>query len=200
MSLESAHADLQARVRELGQAVTELVTIVHEDRPHGSEIAVIDALSETVSELQASAVHAGEVIARVRTPRELPAVLGHVDDAVARCRSTYWRDLRAHRPLSVLRRTASEHGREWRTWQRSIELSLSRCEPGLAGAEDSLRGAWAEVAELLTLYSRPDLRPDVSPDASPDPSPDPSPNLSPNLSLDSTAMTTDVSTSSRRQS
>lgn len=153
MSLESAHTELRARSRDLAQAVTELVTIVHEDRPPGSEVAVIDRLVEVVSELQAFAMQAVEQVDLVAEPRDLPGRLGRVDEAVAACRTTYWCDLASYRPLAALRRAAHEHGREWRTWQRSIELSLSRCEQALDAAGQAVRAGWREIGELLTHYT-----------------------------------------------
>jgi hypothetical protein len=153
MSLESSHTQLRTRCRDLSQAATELVTIVHEDRPPGSEVAVIDRLVEVVSELQAAAIRATEELDAVADPRALPGRLARIDDAVAECRTTYWCDLASHRPLAAMRRAAHEHGREWRTWQRSIELSLARCELALDGAGTAVRAAWQEVGELLTHYT-----------------------------------------------
>jgi hypothetical protein len=153
MSLESSQAELRTRCRDLAQAVTELVTIVHEDRPHGSEIAVIDALTETVSELQAAAIRADELLAQVEEARSLPSYLASVDGALGQVETTYWRDLVAYRPLVALRRAAHEHGREWLTWQRSIELSLGRCELALTAARTALRSAWSEVSDVLTHYT-----------------------------------------------
>jgi hypothetical protein len=138
MSLETARTALRLRCRELALSTGELVTIVHEDRPHGSEVLAVDHLVETVSELQAAAVQAAGA-------RTLPAV----DAALASCRSTYWHRLAGFRPLAVLRRAAREHDREWRTWQHSVEDSMSRCESALDAAETALRTAWSEVAELV---------------------------------------------------
>jgi hypothetical protein len=156
MSLESAHAELRARCRDLDQAVTELVTIVNEDRPRRETlVAAIDVLTETVSECQAASVRSVQLLSQVADPRVLPAVLSRIDDALAQCETTYWRDLVAYRPLAVLRRAAREHGHEWRTWQHSIELSLGRLEIALAAASAAVRSAWAEVGELLTHYISP---------------------------------------------
>jgi hypothetical protein len=155
MSLESAHTELRSRCRDLAQAVTELVTIVHEDRPQGSEIAVIDALTETVSELQAATVRAHELVGQVPEPRVLPAYLGRIDEAVRSAERTYWRDLRAFGPLSQLRLAARRSGREWRTWQRSVEASQLRCELPIHEATEAVRLAWREAAELLGLYLPP---------------------------------------------
>lgn len=155
MSLGSALIDLGRVTTGLEQAVAELVMIVHEDRPAGSEVAVVDHLAETVSELQAGAVEASQRVGRVRGARMLPDHLAEVDDAVAACATTYWRDLRAFAPLHDLRRTASRRGVEWRTWQQSIELSLLRCETPVLEATRSVRSAWQEVGELLTHYLIP---------------------------------------------
>lgn len=152
MSLESSYAELCTRCSDLEQAVTELVTIVHEDRPPGSEIAVIDALRETVSELQAATVRANELLAQVTEPRAVPSYLGRIDDTIAVAERTYWRDLRAFGPISQLRRAERRDGREWHTWQRSVEASELRCEAPIAGARAAVQGAWREAAELLELY------------------------------------------------
>ncbi len=162
MSLESAHAGLRARCRDLAEAVTELVTIVHEDRPQGSEIAVIDALTETVSELQAATVQANELLAQVAEPRALTTYLGPIDEAVAAAERIYWRDLRAFAPLSELRHAARRGSREWRTWQRSVETSQLRCELPMQETTAAVRAAWRETAELLGLYLPRPLTPYVS--------------------------------------
>ena len=159
MSLESTHAELQARCRDLEQAVTELVTIVHEDRPKGSDVAVVDALIETVSELQAAAMRASELLAQVTEPRDLPTCLGRVDEAVAAAEHIYWRDLRAFEPLNQLRHAARRGDLEWRTWQRSVETSQLRCEVPIRLTTEAARAAWREAAELLGLYlPRPNTR------------------------------------------
>jgi len=155
MSLESAQGQLRVRCRELGEAVTELVTIVHEDRPTGSDVAVVDAFTETVSELQSSAMDAAELVDGVPEPRALPARLSRIDEAVAGCAQTYWRDLRAFGPVSELRIAARRGRLEWRTWQRSVEASQLRCELPLLDAQAAVRSAWAEAAELLGLYLPP---------------------------------------------
>jgi hypothetical protein len=162
MSLESALARLRSCCRDLSLAVSELVTIVHEDRPPDSDVAVIDALTETVSELQSSAVAAAELVDHVAEPRALPARLGAIDAAVADCATTYWRDLRAFRPISQLRVAARRGDLEWRTWQKSVEASQQRCELPLFETHAAVRTAWTEAAEILGLYL-------PSPQTSPDP-------------------------------
>jgi hypothetical protein len=155
MSLGSALTDLRDASTGLEQAVAELVMIVHEDRPAESGIAMIDHLAETVSELQAAAVQATRRVTAITEPRQLAGQLWYVDEAVADGASTYWRELRAFAPVQELRRTASSRGLEWRTWQRSIELSLLRCEAPLLHTTHAVRAAWQEVGELLTHYLPP---------------------------------------------
>ena len=82
MSLGSALIDLGTVTTRFEQAVGELVMIAHEDRPTGSEVAVVDRLAETVSELQAAAVEAARRVAQVRGARLLPDHLAGVVDCV----------------------------------------------------------------------------------------------------------------------
>lgn len=155
MSLSSALHDLEAAASALEDAVAELVMIVHEDRPASSQIAIVDHLAEVVSELQADSVLAGQRLQQLTDPRQLADRLTYVDEAVASCAETYWRELRSFARVSELRRTASSRGVEWRTWQRSLELSLLRCEGPLLRATGAVRSAWQEVGELLAHYLRP---------------------------------------------
>lgn len=152
MSLTTALDDMRSANAALSGAVAELAMTVLEDRPIASEVAVVDNLGELVSELQASVVEAHEELQRVTDVRQLPVRLPQIDLSVAAFSTRYWRDLRAHAPLAELRATARGRGIEWRTWQRSVEQSQLRCEPHLYRAVASVRAAWREVGELLSLY------------------------------------------------
>jgi hypothetical protein len=152
MSLQSALRDLREATAGFDQAVTELVMIVHEDRPAKSEIAIVDHLAETVSELQADAVLASQRAEAIEDHRHLAGRLWTVDEAIGSCVATYWRDLRSFTPIRELRRTAYSRDLEWRTWQRSLELSMLRCEAPLEHATQAVRAAWQEVGERLDHY------------------------------------------------
>lgn len=149
MSMASTLIDLRRAAVTLEQSIAELVMITHEDRPAASEIAIVDGLGETVSELQADAVLATQRLAAIARPRDLPDHLAPVGDAIGSCTTTYWRDLRSFAVVHELRRTASTRGAEWRAWQRSIELSLLRCEQPVQQAAAAVTAAWHEVGELL---------------------------------------------------
>ncbi|GGO84059.1 hypothetical protein GCM10011584_00720 [Nocardioides phosphati] len=157
MSLTSAQAELETTVSALEDAITELVMIVHEDRPAASQVAIVDHLAEVVSELQADAVLAGQRLHQLTDPRQLADRLPYVDQALAACAGTYWCELRSFARINELRRTAASRGVEWRTWQRSIELSLLRCEAPVLRAQAAVRSAWQELGELLAHYLRPPI-------------------------------------------
>jgi hypothetical protein len=152
MSMTTALTELRSANCELQQSIAELVMTVHEDRPHGSDIAAIDALAEVVSELQAKAAAAGAEIDAIADVRELPLTLGSIDAETTDCAIRYWRDLRSHDALSRLRTAARGRSNEWRTWQGSVEQSELRCETPLQRSMASVHTAWSEVGELLSLY------------------------------------------------
>ncbi len=152
MSLTTALDELRGANSSLAEAVSELVMTVHEDRPLHSEVAVIDNLAEVVSELQASVVQAAAELQDVSDIRQLPNRLPGVDAAIAASGVRYWRDLRSHAAVAELRAAAQRHGVEWRTWQSSLEQSQLRCEEPLLRSAASVRAAWREVGELLSLY------------------------------------------------
>ena len=152
MSLGTAQNNLRETVASLGSSVAELMMTVLEDRPPDSELAVVDHLTELVSELQAAIVDADCELASVADPRVLPERMPAVDRAVAAAHLRYWRDLRSHQAVAELRRSARGRGQEWRTWQVSVEESERRCEEPLSRAQAAVSAAWQEVAELLCLY------------------------------------------------
>jgi hypothetical protein len=152
MSLRTALDDLRASHAELRQAAFELVMTVHEDRPLGSQVAVVDHVAEVVSEFQAAVVEAGDALETIVEARLLADRLPVVDEAFAAASGRYWGELRAYAPVAELRRAARQRTVEWRTWQRSVEQSLLRCEEPLARSTASVRSAWREVGELLGLY------------------------------------------------
>lgn len=171
MSLTTALDDMRRANADLSRAIAELAMTVLEDRPIASEVAVVDNLGEIVSELQASVVEAQGALDRVTDVRQLPVRLPQIDQVVTAYTARYWRDLRAHAPLAELRATARGRGVEWRTWQRSVEQSQLRCEPYIDQATESVRCAWREVGELLSLYI-PGAESLPAPDSSEIPSPE----------------------------
>ena len=152
MSMTTALDELRTANTALQQTIAELMMTALEDRPRGSEIAAVDDLVETISELQASAAQAGTELGVIANSRELPAAMPHVGSATAECALRYWRDLRSYAAVSRLRSTARGRGTEWATWQRSLEDSELRCEAPLLRSIESVQLAWREIGELLCLY------------------------------------------------
>jgi hypothetical protein len=152
MSMTTALDELRTANIALQQTIAELMMTAQEDRPRGSEIAAVDDLVETISELQASAAEAGTELRAITDSRELPAAMPRVGSAIAECALRYWRDVRSHPPVAALRAAARDRGTEWRTWQRSLEDSELRCEAPLLRCLESVQLAWREIGELLCLY------------------------------------------------
>lgn len=168
MSMTSALTDLGTALQTLTEAVDELVVTVHEDRPTGSDVAVVDHLVETVSEVQ-GAVARARTATREAAPVELARLLPDVDESVDEAVVRYWCDLRAHRPSGHLRRTASERGREWQAWQASVERAQDRCSEPLAAARLAVRRGWQEIGELVSLRLLPDPGPPAAPESADSP-------------------------------
>ena len=152
MSMTMALDELRTANTALQQTIAELMMTALEDRPRGSEIAAVDDLVETISELQAAAAQAGTELRVLADSRGLPAAMPRIGSATSECALTYWRDVRAYPVVSRLRATARGRGIEWRTWQRSLEDSELRCEAPLLRSIESVQLAWREIGELLCLY------------------------------------------------
>jgi hypothetical protein len=159
MSLAEAEREIAATLDELWFVVCELVVTVHEDRPVGSDLAVVDDLAERVSELQGGVNEARELAQRV-DPVTRPQQLDGIASVLARTETYFWRELRAHTPVAHLRAAARSRGPEWQAWRRSVEEATSRCEEPLENAGKAVRHAWHEVGELVSLgVGRPSFVP-----------------------------------------
>lgn len=148
MTLITAEQTLIRAVEQLWQAVCELVLIVHEDRPHDADLAVVDDLAEQVSELQGEVAAARQLLraAEGRMVAELVPSLPQVGAQLDAAGRRYWRWLRSHAPVAELRRTARRNrGCELVGWQQSVEASAERCEEPLAACAAAMHACWQEV-------------------------------------------------------
>jgi hypothetical protein len=152
MSMTTALDGLRTANTALQQTIAELMMTVCEDRPDGSEIAAVDDLIDTISELQATAALVGAELGAIGDSRSLPAAMSRIGSATAECAVRYWRDMRAYPPVSQLRATARGRGRERAPRRPSQEDSEFGCEQPLLRTLDAVQLAWREIGELLCLY------------------------------------------------
>jgi hypothetical protein len=144
MTLPAVHAQLTVAVERLWEAVSELVLIVHEDRPNDADLAAVDDLGERVSELQGD-VAAARALLRdddLLVPR-LPEVAAHLDAALLR----YWRDLRSYPAVSALHRAVRRQGGELPVWGATVAASVARCEEPLDVIVATLNTCWQEICQ-----------------------------------------------------
>lgn len=152
MSMTTALDELRMVNTDLQRTIAELMMTALDDRPCDSEIAAVDDLVETISELQACAAQVGTDLMSIADSRELPAAMPRIGAATAECALRYWRDLRSHDAISRMRTTGRGRGMEWAAWQRSLEHSEMRCETPILRSIESVELAWREIGELLCLY------------------------------------------------
>lgn len=152
MTISLALRDLRDSTRQLSDAVTELATIAHEDRPAGSDVAAVDQYVELVTEFQAAVVTAAAELAGLDGAYAVAQRMPRVDDALAHAQLRYWRDLRSHDVVGTMRRAARRGGPDWRAWQGTVEQSQRRCEPPLLDSLAGARRVWLELAELVPLW------------------------------------------------
>jgi hypothetical protein len=144
MTLPAVHAQLTVAVEGFWQAVSELVLIVHEDRPGDADLAAVDDLGERVTELQGE-VAAARALLRdgdLLVPR-LPQVAARLDAALLR----YWRDLRSYPAVSALRQAVRRQGGELPSWEATVEASAARCEEPFAAVAATLNACWQEICQ-----------------------------------------------------
>jgi hypothetical protein len=135
--------ELTARVRDLWQAVTELVVIAFEDRPPGVDLIAMDELCDRASDLQ-GAVHELQqaCVRRGGDPADSLVTIGELLDQTAR---TYWRELFSGRALADLTVTGRRRGDELAAWSQSLAVALAQCEEPLTEASKAWRFAWPEL-------------------------------------------------------
>jgi hypothetical protein len=142
MTLSAAAARLTRSVDELWHAVAELALTVHEDRPAGTDLAVVDELAEQVSELQGDVAAVRDLL-RPGEPLvpALPGIAAHLDVAERR----YWRDVRGYAAVAELRAAGRRHGGGLPAWRGAVEASALRCEVPFAVTATALNACWQEI-------------------------------------------------------
>jgi hypothetical protein len=150
MTLPATLAQLTVAVEGLWQSVSELVLIVHEDRPAATDLAAVDDLAERVSELQGDIAEARSLLRDGDTlvPR-LPRLAAHLDAASLR----YWRDLRSFPSVASLRQATRRRGGELPAWEASVEASAARCEEPFAVTVSTLNACWHEICHPMSRRS-----------------------------------------------
>jgi hypothetical protein len=145
-------AGVRRAVEDLWHAVAELVLTANDDQPEQGDLAAAEHVAEVVVELQGRLAQAREALAAG------PEALPEVDRCLREAGLLYWRDLRAHGPVSRLRGSTRRRGGDWPSWWFGVEQSVARCEEPLTVADQALGAAWQELAAAsLTGTTRSDI-------------------------------------------
>jgi hypothetical protein len=167
MSLARDLAGLCVRQRELADHLRQLRVTVCEDRPRGSDLALIDHWADTLDDMQAlarEAVLAGDRGQQAAAP---PAELSRLGQALVLCQEAHqelgerlWADLLAFERMLELRVAARRHGGEWGPWAGSVETALRLCGQEHLLAGQALVGCWRSWLEWSDVGTRGPITPD----------------------------------------
>ena len=147
MTVDASRAALHRAVRHLWLAVAELVLTTNDDQPEECDLAAAEHVAELAVEIQsrlASAL-AGLAAGRPATTDDALRELCEVERLLREAGLLYWRDLRAHGPVSQLRGSTRRRGDAWPSWWSGVEQSLQRCEEPLVAAGEAVGTAWYEL-------------------------------------------------------
>lgn len=141
MTVDDSRAALHRAMRELWDAVTELVLSTNDDQPEESDLASAEHVAQLAIEVQG---RLAEALAGLTGG----APLHEVSDAERLVREAgliYWRDLRAYGPVTQLRGSTRRRGGVWPSWWSGVEQSLERCEEPFVAAGRAVGAAWHEL-------------------------------------------------------
>ncbi|WP_344114834.1 hypothetical protein [Kribbella alba] len=147
MTVDDSRAALQVALRDLWLAVAELVLNTNDDQPEESDLASAEHVAQLAVEIQG---RLAEALARFdgsppASVEEAMRELCDVERLVREAGLIYWRDLRAHGPVSQLRGSTRRRGGAWPSWWSGVEQSLERCEEPLVAAGQAVGAAWHEL-------------------------------------------------------
>ena len=147
MTVDDSRAALHRAVRDLWIAVAELVLSTNDDQPEESDLASAEHVGQLAVEIQARLAEALAAFAG-GPPASTEDALRELCDVEWLLREAgliYWRDLRAHGPVSQLRGSTQRRRGAWPSWWSGVEQSLERCEEPLVVAGQAVGTAWHEL-------------------------------------------------------
>jgi hypothetical protein len=147
MTVDDSRVALRRAVRDLWLAVAELVLTTSDDQPTESDLAGADHVAQLALEIQARLAEALDRFVS-HPPDNVGAALRELCDVERLVREAgliYWRDLRAHGPVSALRGSTRRRSGAWPSWWSGVEESLERCEEPLVAAAQAVGAVWHEL-------------------------------------------------------
>ncbi|HVQ91888.1 MAG TPA: hypothetical protein VMU51_12715 [Mycobacteriales bacterium] len=159
MTVDDSRSAMRRALRDLWLAVAELVLSTNDDQPEESDLASAEHVAQLALEIQARLAEAlaGLAGGPPASTEDALRELCDVERLVREAGLIYWRDLRAHGPVSQLRGSTRRRRGAWPSWWSGVEQSLQRCEEPLVAAGRAVDTAWHElVAPQLTQTTRTD--------------------------------------------
>jgi hypothetical protein len=147
VTVDESLAALHRAMRDLWLAVAELVLSTNDDQPEESDLASAEHVAQLAVEIQARLAETMSLLA-ARPPASTEDALRElcaVERLVREAGLIYWRDLRAHGPVSQLRGSTRRRRGAWPSWWSGVEQSLERCEEPLVAAGQAVGTAWHEL-------------------------------------------------------
>jgi hypothetical protein len=147
MTVDDSRAALHRAVRDLWNAVAELVLSTNDDQPEESDLAAAEQVAQLAVEIQARLAEAlaGFAGGLPATVEDALRELADLERLLREASLIYWRDLRAYGPVSQLRGSTRRRGGAWPSWWSGVEQSLQRCEEPLVAAGQAVSTVWHEL-------------------------------------------------------
>src|SRR5262249_39112850 len=140
-------AALHRAVRDLWNAVAELILSTNDDQPEEGDLAAAEQVAQLAVEIQARLAEAlaGFTGGPLASTEDVLRELFDLERLLREASLIYWRDLRAHGPVSQLRGSTRRRGGAWPSWWSGVEQSLERCEESLVSAGQAVSTTWHEL-------------------------------------------------------
>ncbi|SRR6266566_2730280 len=161
MALQIAFEDVEARLKELQDALLHLHFAVVEARSPRIAHHLADRLGDQViPDLQGltrdALLEAETGVAASSHPPDIGtcghALLGCQKD-LNQIAGRFWTELGSYGPISDLIGLGEEHSAEWRIWTEGVLNALDRCQQPVYDASEGLAVCWEEILERIGTTS-----------------------------------------------
>lgn len=159
MGLEAAFQRLQVELTRLREALSDLRVTVTEDCPLNNQVALVDHVENTVTDLLGLVEEALNAIGSIG--RAVPGPLDRAGVArnslllthrrLHRLTQDYRNKLAAYDNIYSLRQLGRERGGEWQSWCSVVKQAIESCAAPVDAVHEAIQDCWEEGTDSMAF-------------------------------------------------
>jgi hypothetical protein len=160
VTLQVAVTDVYSNVLALHEELNGLRTMIVEDRPLESDLALIDLFGEMIDDLLGRLEEAIVAVTEAQRASCAPIDLDIVNRAIglsqehlSQVSQRFMFELSSYERMSELWRVGRERGGEWWSWSGAVRAAIGSCQQPLFQAQQAYIRCWQELVNQASLPS-----------------------------------------------